>query len=126
LILLAGQHEERTSVLAYALRIKGYRVVTAPSSEEAETALLEAPCSKPYDLLLVLRPLDGGRSLLRRAPQIAPEIRTLLVVPFVATAAVDMDCIADIALCPGLCTNLAIIEAVRLLCARKPGPKPQV
>jgi hypothetical protein len=116
-ILLAGDDDLRVSELRYMLRILGYRPIARGNPAEAERVLLETH----IDLLLVVCPLDGGEWLLKRSKVVAPYVPTLVVLE--TEAFLPPGWAPDSALCRGQCSSAAIVERLKLLTARKRGPR---
>jgi CheY-like chemotaxis protein len=78
------------------------------------------------DLLLsdVIMPQMDGNELVRRAKQMHPGLPTLLVSGTVASF--ERAAAADAFLPKGACTPAEVLDRIRILVARKRGPKKQV
>jgi hypothetical protein len=116
-ILLVGDDEEKASVLRYLLVTQCFRVTLAGGAIAAEYLLLEMQ----FDLLLLLHPLAGAAELLKRAKRIAPHTPTLAVSD--REAFLPADWVVDSSLCRGRCSSAAILERVKVMVARRPGPR---
>lgn len=122
-ILLAGLDEQPADVLAYMLRIRKHTVIQATTAIEAERMILEAQ-GHPFDLLLVVMPLDGGRELLKLNAAADWQLPALVVAcdeerPTFGAA-------ADEVLSRGHCSHTEILDRVIVLTTRKRGPKPKL
>jgi hypothetical protein len=114
---LAGDDEERVGELRYLLRIHNYRVFSALGVAEAERML----ASIPVDLVLVVWPLEGGGALLGHLRATFKATRALVVDG--PQPRLPVGWAADGALCRGHCPFADILEAVKILTARRPGPR---
>ncbi len=113
-ILIAGASEDRVGVLRFLFLNKGYAVQTAQTSAEA-AGLLEAG---GFELLLYDLPLPGVEQLLAEAG-----IPTIALCSGVKVAPDGLT--ADAVLWRGF-SAAELVERVRVLTARKRGPKPVV
>ena len=118
-ILCVDDNEQALSVRKFLLETRGYRVLTALSSEEA----LDVFRSGGIDLVLsdLLMPQMDGNELVRRMKEITPEVPMILVSGTVK--AFDRANRADAFLPKGACTPLEMLERIRIMIARKRGPK---
>jgi two-component system response regulator CpxR len=125
LILCVESNEQVLSVRKFLLVTRGYRVVESASAAEALEYLQTASIGS-IDLLMsdLLLPQMDGNELCRRARQLHPGIPTLLLSNTVTSF--DRAAAADAFLPKGACTPTEIIDRVRMLVARKRGPKKQV
>jgi two-component system, OmpR family, response regulator CpxR len=124
-ILCVEDNEQILSVRKFLLETRGYRVLTAVSAAEAMEHLQKAlPGS--IDLLLsdLILPQMDGNELVRRAKQMHPFLPTLLVSGTVTNF--DRAAAADAFLPKGACTPAEMLDRIRILVARKRGPKKQV
>lgn len=121
-ILCVEANEQVLSVRKFMLETRGYRVLAMTTAREA-LEHLEAAMSGSIDLLLsdvILSGMDGNE-LVRRAKQCQPALPTLLVSNTVTNF--DRGSAADVFLPKGVSTSAEILERIRLLVARKRGPK---
>ena len=121
-ILCVEANEQVLSVRKFMLETRGYRVLAATTAREA-LEHLEAAMAGSIDLLLSDVLLSGmdGNELVRRAKQFQPALPTLLVSNTVTNF--DRGSAADVFLPKGASTSAEILERIRLLVARKRGPK---
>jgi CheY-like chemotaxis protein len=124
-ILCVEDNEQILSVRKFLLETRGYRVIAMTCAAEALMLLRQAEQGS-IDLLMsdVVMPQMDGNELVRRAKQLHPGMPTLLVsgtvVNFERAAA------ADAFLPKGACTPAEVLDRIRILVARKRGPKKQV
>jgi CheY-like chemotaxis protein len=118
-ILCVDDNEQALSVRKFMLETRGYRVVTALSAEEA----LEIFRCGGVDLVLsdLIMPQMDGNEMVRRMKDIAPEVPMILLSGTVK--AFDRASHADAFLPKGACTPLEMVERIRIMIARKRGPK---
>jgi two-component system, OmpR family, response regulator CpxR len=118
-ILCVDENEQALSVRKFMLETRGYRVLTARSSAEA----LEIFDGGSVDLVLsdLLLPHMDGNELVRRIKEIAPDVPAILISSSVK--AFDRANRADAFLPKGACTPLEVLERIRVMIARKRGPK---
>jgi two-component system response regulator CpxR len=124
-ILCVEDNEQVLSVRKFLLETRGYRVVGVSCGTEALAYLRECiPGS--VDLLMsdLILPQMDGNELVRRAKQVHPGLPTLLVSGTVTNF--DRAASADAFLPKGACTPAEVLDRVRILVARKRGPKKQV
>lgn len=124
-ILCVDNNEQTLSVRKFLLETRGYRVLAATSSQQA-LEVLERTVPGTLDLLIadLLLPGMDGNELVRRAKQIHPALPALLVSGTVA--AQDRALAADAFLPKGAGTSVELLERIRILVARKRGPKKHV
>lgn len=124
-ILCVDDNEQTLSVRTFLLETRGYRVLTATSSREA-LEILERTTPGTLDLLIadLLMPGMDGNELVRRAKQMHPALPTLIVSGTVA--AYDRALAADAFLPKGAASPVELLERIRVLVARKRGPKKQI
>jgi two-component system response regulator CpxR len=125
LILCVESNEQVLSVRKFLLVTRGYRVVESASAAEA-LEYLQTATPGSIDLLMsdLLLPQMDGNELVRRARQMHPGLPTLLLSNTVTSF--DRAAAADAFLPKGACTPPEIIDRVRILVARKRGPKKHV
>ena len=118
-ILCVDDNEQTLSVRKFLLETRGYRVLTALDSEQA----LELFHEGGIDLVLsdLLMPRMDGNELIRRMKELAPEVPAILISGSVK----DMDRAyrADAFLPKGASSPVEMLERIRMLVARKRGPK---
>lgn len=121
-ILCVDDNEQTLSVRTFLLETRGYRVINATTSAEA-LEILERTTPGTLDLLIadLLLPGMDGNELVRRAKQMHPALPALIVSGTVA--AFDRALAADAFLPKGAGTAAELLERIRVLVARKRGPK---
>lgn len=124
-ILCVDDNEQTLSVRTFLLETRGYRVINATTSQEA-LEILERTPSGTLDLLIadLLLPGMDGNELVRRAKAMHPTLPALIVSGTVA--AFDRALAADAFLPKGASSPVELLERIRLLVARKRGPKKQL
>jgi two-component system, OmpR family, response regulator CpxR len=118
-ILCVDDNEQALSVRKFLLETRGYRVLTALDAESA----LELFREGGIDLVLsdLVMPRVDGNELVRRMKEIAPEIPAILISGSVKSF--DRANRADAFLPKGACSPLEMLERIRVMVARKRGPK---
>jgi two-component system, OmpR family, response regulator CpxR len=118
-ILCVDDNEQALSVRKFLLETRGYRVLTATSSEAA----LELFREGGIDLVLsdLLMPCMDGNELIRRMKELTPEVPAILISGSVK--AFDRANRADAFLPKGACSPVEMLERIRVMVARKRGPK---
>ena len=121
-ILCVDDNEQILSVRTFLLETRGYRVLTAQTSNEA-LALLDRTTPGTIDLLIadLLLPGMDGNELVRRAKHMHPMLPTLIISGTVAAA--DRALAADAFLPKGAGSPSELLERIRTLVARKRGPR---
>ena len=121
-ILCVDDNEQILSVRTFLLETRGYRVVTALTAQHA-IEFLEQSLPGSIDLILcdLLMPQMDGNELVRRAKQLHPGLPAMIVSGTVL--AFDRAGCADVFLPKGACSPAEVIERIRVLVARKRGPK---
>jgi two-component system response regulator CpxR len=124
-ILCVDDNEQALSVRRFLLDTRGYRVITASTPQEA-LEVLERTVPGTLDLLItdLLMPQMDGNELVRRAKQMHPMLPALIVSGTVATY--DRALAADAFLPKGAGTAAELLERIRVLVARKRGPKKHI
>ena len=124
-ILCVDGNEQVLSVRKFTLETRGYRVVALNSAAAALEHLQEA-LPGAVDLLLadLLLPGMDGNELVRRAKLLHPALPAMLVSGMVSNF--DRAAAADVFLPKGACTAAEMLDRIRLLVARKRGPKKHV
>ncbi len=121
-ILCVDDNEQALSVRTFLLETRGYRVIPALSSQHA-LEVVERSIPGSIDLLLcdLLMPQMDGNELVRRAKQLHPSLPSMIVSGTVSTF--DRALHADVFLPKGASSAAEMIERIRVLVARKRGPK---
>jgi CheY-like chemotaxis protein len=121
-ILCVDANEQVLSVRTFLLETRGYRVIAALSSQQALEAIEQA-LPGTLDLLLcdLIMPQMDGNELVRRAKQLHPGLPAMIVSGTVN--AFDRASHADVFLPKGASSPAEMIERIRVLVARKRGPK---
>jgi two-component system response regulator CpxR len=124
-ILCVEDNEQILSVRKFLLETRGYRVLPMTCAAEALEYLNGAP-QGTVDLLIsdVIMPQMDGNELVRKAKEMHPALPTLLISGTVTSF--DRAAAADAFLPKGACTPAEILDRIRILVARKRGPKKQV
>jgi len=124
-ILCVEDNEQILSVRKFLLETRGYRVMGMTCGAEALNYLREAQPGS-VDLLMsdLILPQMDGNELVRRAKQLHPGLPALLVSGTVTSF--DRAASADAFLPKGASTPAEILDRVRILVARKRGPKKHV
>ncbi len=123
-ILCVEDNEQILSVRKFLLETRGYRVLAFATAAEA-LEVLQTSLPGSIDLLLsdVIMPQMDGNELVRRAKQLHPCLPALLVSGTVTSF--DRAAAADAFLPKGACTPVELLDRIRILVARKRGPKKQ-
>jgi two-component system response regulator CpxR len=121
-ILCVDDNEQVLSVRTFLLETRGYRVIAANNAQEA-IEVLERSLPGSLDLILcdLLMPQMDGNELVRRAKQLHPGLPAMIVSGTVN--AFDRAVHADVFLPKGASSPAEMIERIRVLVARKRGPK---
>jgi two-component system, OmpR family, response regulator CpxR len=121
-ILCVDDNEQVLSVRTFLLETRGYRIIAANTSQEA-LEVLERSLPGTLDLILcdLLMPQMDGNELVRRAKQIHHGLPAMIVSGTVN--AFDRALHADVFLPKGASSPAEMIERIRVLVARKRGPK---
>jgi two-component system response regulator CpxR len=124
-ILCVDDNEQVLSVRTFLLDTRGYRVIAANNAKDA-LEVLERSVPGTIDLILcdLLMPQMDGNELVRRAKQLHPGLPAMIVSGTVN--AFDRALHADVFLPKGACSAAEMIERIRVLVARKRGPKKAV
>ncbi len=121
-ILCVDDNETILSVRTFLLETRGYRVLAVTTAQEA-LEIIERTQPGDIDLLLadLLLPQMDGNELVRRARHLQPTLPTMIVSGTVTSY--DRALAADAFLPKGACTPVEMLERIRVLVARKRGPK---
>jgi two-component system, OmpR family, response regulator CpxR len=123
-ILCVEDNEQILSIRKFLLETRGYRVLSASCAAEA-LEHLQGALPGSIDLLLsdLILPQMDGNELARRAKQLHAALPVLIVSGTVT--AFDRAVFADAFLPKGACTPAELLDRIRILVARKRGPKKQ-
>ncbi len=123
-ILCVEDNEQILSVRKFLLETRGYRVLVATCGSDA-LEHLQAAMPGSIDLLLsdLILPQMDGNELARRAKLLHPCLPVLIVSGTVTNF--DRAVSADAFLPKGACTPTELLNRIRILVARKRGPKKQ-
>jgi two-component system response regulator CpxR len=118
-ILCIDDNEQALSVRQFMLETRGYRVLSATNPEEA----LELFAQGGVDLVLsdLVMPRMDGNELIRRMKEVSPEVPMVILSGIVKEF--ERANRADAFLPKGACTAAEILDRVRMLIARKRGPR---
>jgi two-component system, OmpR family, response regulator CpxR len=121
-ILCVDDNEQGLAVRKFLLETRGYRVVPATCAHDA----IEILRNGGIDLVLgdLIMPQMDGNEMVHRMKEIAPEIPMMLLSGTVK--AFERACHADAFLPKGACSPVELLERVRVMIARKRGPKKAV
>lgn len=121
-ILCVDDNEQVLSVRSFMLETRGYRVIAATTPHQALEHIASA-APGAIDLLLcdLLMPCMDGNELVRRAKELHPGLPALITSGTVT--AYDRAGRADAFLPKGASSPVELLERVRILVARKRGPK---
>jgi CheY-like chemotaxis protein len=124
-ILCVDDNEQALSIRKFLLETRGYRVLTAATAHEA-LEILEQALPGSIDLLLsdLLMPTMDGNELIRRSKENNPALPAMLISGSVKQY--ERGIRADVFLPKGVCSPLEMLERIRVLVARKRGPKKAV
>jgi CheY-like chemotaxis protein len=124
-VLCVEDNEQILSVRKFLLETRGYRVLAMSTAAEA-LEYLQGAAQGSVDLLMsdLILPQMDGNELIRRAKQLHPGLPTLLISGTVTNF--DRAAAADAFLPKGACTPAEVLDRIRILVARKRGPKKQV
>ncbi|MGI4758773.1 MAG: response regulator transcription factor [Janthinobacterium lividum] len=125
IILCVDDNEQILSVRKFLLETRGYRVLTATGGHEAlEIVEQHAPGELSLLLCDLLMPQMDGAELVRRVREVQPCLPSLMVSGTVSSF--ERGSVADVFLPKGACSPVELLERVRVLVARKRGPKKAV
>lgn len=118
-ILCVDDNEQGLAVRKFLLETRGYRVVTAACAHDA----IELLRNGGIDLVLgdLIMPRMDGNEMVNRMKEIAPEVPMMLLSGTVK--AYDRACHADAFLPKGASSPVELLERIRIMIARKRGPK---
>ena len=124
-ILCVDDNEQILSVRTFLLETRGYRVVALPNPQDALDAI-SSSLPGSIDLLLcdLIMPLMDGNELVRRAKQLHPCLPAMIVSGTVTSY--DRAGRADVFLPKGACSPAEMLERIRVLVARKRGPRKMI
>lgn len=118
-ILCVDDNEQGLAVRQFLLETRGYRVITAQSAHDA----IEILRNGGIDLVLgdLIMPRMDGNEMVHQMKEIAPDVPMMLLSGTVK--AFDRACHADAFLPKGACSPVELLERIRVMIARKRGPK---
>jgi two-component system response regulator CpxR len=122
IILCVDDNEQTLSVRKFLLETRGYRVHTAINGQDA----IELFASMHFDLVLTdlgLPQMDGNQ-LIGRLKEISPEVPMILTSDLVRAG--ERAHRADAFLAKGCCSPADLVERIRVMSARKRGPRKAV
>ncbi|MGC8550038.1 MAG: response regulator [Acidobacteriaceae bacterium] len=121
-ILCVDDNEQALAVRKFLLETRGYRVI--PATDGA--AALEILQQGGIDLVLsdLVMPQMDGNEMIRRMKQVSPEVPMMLISGTVK--AFERANRADAFLPKGACTPVEMLERIRVMIARKRGPRKAV
>ena len=121
-ILCVDDNEQTLSVRKFLLETRGYRVYTALNGQEA----IQLFSAAHFDLVLTdlgLPQMDGN-ALIGQLKEISPEVPMILISDSVRAGERSHN--ADAFLAKGCCSPADLIERIRVMSARKRGPRKAV
>ncbi len=121
-ILCVDDNEQVLSVRTFLLETRGYRVVATGSPREALDHIANS-VPGTIDLLLcdLVMPVMDGNELVRRAKEMHPTLPAMIVSGTIT--AYDRAGCADVFLPKGAGSPAELLERIRILVARKRGPR---
>jgi CheY-like chemotaxis protein len=121
-ILCIDDNEQILSVRTFLLETRGYRVIALTNPQDA-LDIISHSLPGTLDLLLcdLLMPKMDGNELVRRAKQLHPSLPAMIVSGTIS--AYDRAGRADVFLPKGACSPAEMLERIRILVARKRGPR---
>jgi two-component system response regulator CpxR len=121
-ILCVDDNEQALAVRCFLLETRGYRVLSAATAKDA----IEVFRAGGIDLVLsdLLMPLMDGNEMMRCMKDIAPDVPMMLVSGTVK--AYERASCADAFLPKGSSTPVEVLERIRVMIARKRGPRKSV
>ncbi len=121
-ILCVDDNEQSLSVRKFMLETRGYRVLTALTGQQA----LELFEKGGIDLVLsdIIMPQMDGNELVHRMKTMQPDVPMILMSGSVK--AYERASHADAFLPKGACSPVEVLERIRVMVARKRGPKKAV
>ena len=124
-ILCVDDNEQALSLRKFLLETRGYRVLAVQTAHEALELIGDAMPGS-IDLLIsdLLMPQMDGNELVRRVKQMMPGLPCMLTSGSVKGC--DRAVNADAFLPKGACAPVEMLERIRVLVARKRGPKKAV
>ena len=121
-ILCVDDNEQSLSVRKFMLETRGYRVLTALNGEQA----LETYQQGGIDLVLsdLIMPGMDGNELIHRMKALQADVPMILMSGSVK--AYERASHADAFLPKGACSPVEVLERIRVMIARKRGPKKSI
>lgn len=118
-ILCVDDNEQALAVRKFLLETRGYRVIPATDGATAIEILQQGGIDMVVSDLVM--PQMDGNSMIGRMKQIMPEVPMMLISGTVK--AFDRANRADAFLPKGCCTPVEMLERIRVMIARKRGPR---
>lgn len=127
-ILLCDSNEQTLSTRTFLLETRGYSVLRSTTSAQALDTIATMPVMngpRSLDLLVtdLLLPGMDGNTLARHAKTMHPTLPVLIVSKMIGSF--DRELHADGFLPKGASSSIELLEKIRVLTARKRGPKRQ-
>jgi len=121
-ILCVDDNEQALSVRKFMLETRGYRVLTALNAEQA----IELFQQGNVDLVLsdLIMPAMDGNEMVHRMKALQPEVPMIIMSGSVK--AYERASHADAFLPKGACSPVEVLERIRVMVARKRGPRKAV
>ena len=121
-ILGVDDNDDVLSVRTFLLETRGYRVTAVTNPHDALQAISNS-MPGTFDLLLcdLVMPQMDGNELVRRAKDLHPGLPAMIISGTVS--AYERASRADAFLPKGACSPTELLERVRILVARKRGPR---
>ena len=118
-ILCVDNNEQSLSVRKFMLETRGYRVITALDAHDA----IERFQASSIDLVLsdLILPQMDGNEMIRRLKGLQSDVPMILMSGTVK--AYERASNADAFLPKGACSPVEVLERIRIMIARKRGPK---
>jgi len=122
-ILCVDDNEQVLSVRAFLLETRGGYKVSAVTNPKEALEIIANALPGTLDLLLcdLLMPSMDGNELVRRAKELNPNLPAMIVSGTVTSY--ERASRADAFLPKGACSPVELLERIRILVARKRGPR---
>jgi CheY-like chemotaxis protein len=122
-ILCVDDNEQILSVRAFLLETRGGYKVSAVTNPKEALEIIANALPGTLDLLLcdLLMPSMDGNELVRRAKELNPNLPAMIVSGTVTSF--ERASRADAFLPKGACSPVELLERIRILVARKRGPR---
>jgi CheY-like chemotaxis protein len=125
-ILCVDDNEQILSVRAFLLETRGGYKVSAVTNPKEALEIIANALPGTLDLLLcdLLMPSMDGNELVRRAKELNPNLPAMIVSGTVTSF--ERASRADAFLPKGACSPVELLERIRILVARKRGPRKHI